>query len=330
MLKKFILLPSIYVCLCLLLFITAKAQNESKEAKTQKADGIAFLSDLKLDSAIESFSKAIELEPDYTSAYVFRGFAYWVKIGDIHETRGYGYRGTEIIDRGIADFRKALELKTDQTNFVYVGLANLYMEKRDRVKAQEIFNELLKLNITKNINYNNRALLYASFGEYEKALKDYETSISVKEYQTFISKCSTYANRAQLYQAMGNYDAAIADYTRQMEISRNYFAHSLRAWTFYLKGDRAFALKDINEAVKIYHKIALPYATRGTIYLRGEKYALALADYSKAIEIKPKNADYYRARANVYWKMEETDLAEADEAKAVEFEKPDEAVLTEN
>lgn len=327
--KKLILLPLIYICFCLCLFIPVKAQDESDEAKKYRASGMAALGGMRTDEAIDYFSKAIDLEPNYIRVYYTRGLAYWLKIEEIYETRGQGYRGTEIVDKAIKDYRKAIELKLNSAD-AYIALAALYVEKRDTQKARETLDELSKLNLDKSVIYNNRALLYASLGEFEKALKDYETSISLKEYSTHIPKGRTYASRAQLHAAMGNYDAAIADYSKQLEIGGNYFAQSLRAWTYYLKGDFRLAIADINLAVKKYPKAALPYATRGTIYLRSEKYAQALADYSKAIELTPKNADYYRARASVYRKLEQTDLAEADEAKALEFEKPDAEPTTEN
>ena len=57
------------------------------------------------DGAIEDFTKAIELDPDYTNAYVWRGF---VKLEVLDDYNG-----------SIADYSKAIELKPD-----YAGAYN--------------------------------------------------------------------------------------------------------------------------------------------------------------------------------------------------------------
>ena len=315
MLKRLTLLSLIFLCL----FVSAKAQTVSKEASAKRGMGLVYLRSLEIDKAIESFTQSIELDENFTYAYYARGFSYWVKLEEIYDTHGRGYQDKTIVDKAIADYTKAIELKYDSAD-VYIALANLYLEKGDAAKAREILNTFLKSNLTKGLVYNNRGLLFAALGDFEKALKDFDTSIGLAEYKSLVVRTTTYRNRARLYAAMGNYDAAIADYTKQLELLKDSLSHSLRAWAFYKKGDDKRAVEDINLAVKNYPKSAIPFSTRGTIYLNQKEYDSALADYNQAIKLEPLNADYYRARAHVYRKMEQNDLAEADEAKAFELE----------
>lgn len=317
------------VILTLFSFCVISAQTESKEARSYDERGLIFLRQLELDKAILNFSKAIELDPNFSEAYLSRGYVYEMKGRDQYETRGRGYKDKGFFDKAIEDYSKTLELDPNLPDaLLYLGLC--YIEKSDLKRASEMLEKTRKINSKNNFIYNNQGLLYAGLGDYENALKSYDVAIQLNESRKSIIPIPMFRNRAIAFAAIGKYEQAIADYTKELEIRSDAYTHSLRAWAMYLKGDYENALKDINSAVKLYPKSAYPLVTRGTIYLNKEKYDLALADYHKAIELKPINADYYRARASVYRKKKEVDLAEADEKKASELEEPDDKSATIN
>ncbi|MBI4711118.1 MAG: tetratricopeptide repeat protein [Candidatus Omnitrophica bacterium] len=73
----------------------AYGAESEKEAFVQ---GVAYGQQGNYGAAVKSFSKAIELKPDFAEAYYNRGFAYYIK-------------GKK--DKALADFNKALELRPD-------------------------------------------------------------------------------------------------------------------------------------------------------------------------------------------------------------------------
>ena len=82
------------------------------------------------DCAIETFSKAILLNPDYADAYMVRGVAYDLK---------------EDLDRAYSDFVKAIQLRPTYS-YGYVILGIFYDRRGDRVRAIEKFEQALALD----------------------------------------------------------------------------------------------------------------------------------------------------------------------------------------
>ena len=77
-----------------------EARQKRREAAIHNNHGLAYQEEGDYDRAIESFTKAIELNPNYAEAY---------------NNRGNAYRDDGNFDRAIADYTKAIELKP---NFV--------------------------------------------------------------------------------------------------------------------------------------------------------------------------------------------------------------------
>ena len=89
----------------------AKIQEQKvKESKQHVETGMGFMEKSKYQQAIQSFTQAIEVNPENTDAYLQRGRAE-------KESKEY--------EKAIADFTKALEL--DQTEAsAYSGRGNAY------------------------------------------------------------------------------------------------------------------------------------------------------------------------------------------------------------
>ena len=76
-----------------------------------------------IDRAIADFTKAIQLNSNYTDAYYYRGMAYSDK-GD------FGH--------AVADFTKVIEARPDAVVYCYRGMAWLYLEEWEKAKADLI------------------------------------------------------------------------------------------------------------------------------------------------------------------------------------------------
>ena len=75
-----------------------EARQKRREAAIHNNRGLACRDEGDYDRAIESFAKAIELNPNYAAAY---------------NNRGNAYRDIGNFDHAIADYTKAIELKPD-------------------------------------------------------------------------------------------------------------------------------------------------------------------------------------------------------------------------
>lgn len=108
------------------------------------------------DQAFSELTKAIEIDPRLTRAYVIRGMAY----NDKNE-----------FDLAIADFTKVIEIKpTDPHAYGYRGMA--YGNKGEYDLAIADYTKAIEIDPKIADFYNGRARIYYYKGEYDKAWKD--------------------------------------------------------------------------------------------------------------------------------------------------------------
>src|SRR5258705_7969063 len=98
------------VCLTCCSFVPTHAQKTDPAALELKRGRLLYAK-RDLDGAIASYSKAIELKPDWAVAYVQRGYARWIQ-GDV--------------DKAVEDFDKAMQLDPSSTRDV-LSIAEAYL-----------------------------------------------------------------------------------------------------------------------------------------------------------------------------------------------------------
>jgi tetratricopeptide (TPR) repeat protein len=89
-----------------------------------------YFLDEKVDEAIKYFKKAIEINPKHVAAYY--------NLGTMHEYIGQ-------IDEAIASFEKIVEIDPNLEG-VYITLGDLYSEKGDRDKAITAYQKVIELD----------------------------------------------------------------------------------------------------------------------------------------------------------------------------------------
>jgi len=107
--------------------------------------------------AISNFTKAIELDPDFSEAYYFRASAY-ARLGNT--------------DSALDDMTSAIEL-APQTADYYFGRANLYKSISQTDLALADYDRAIELDPEDDAYYLNRGNTYYDLGEDELALADY-------------------------------------------------------------------------------------------------------------------------------------------------------------
>jgi tetratricopeptide (TPR) repeat protein len=129
-----------------------------------------------------------------------------------------------------------------------------------------------------------------------------------------------YNNRALVFQSLRQYDRAILDYDQAIRFMPT-FAHAFgnRASAYYLKGDYDRAVADYSNAIRLDPTDARDYVSRGTIHHLKAEYEQAIADFTQAIAIDPNYANAYRDRGSVYQSEGDVDRARADFDRAVDL-----------
>ncbi|MBW2614617.1 MAG: tetratricopeptide repeat protein [Deltaproteobacteria bacterium] len=135
-------------------------------------------------------------------------------------------------------------------------------EPKAMTPEQEIkmLDELIKKDGNNADALYNRAWLYASKSDFEKAVGDYTKAIQINKGQSDI-----YYNRGLLYVKMKKYDLAV---------------------------------KDFDEAIKLNPRDANAYCNRGGVNNQLGKMDSAIKDYTEALKIGPKDADTLYSRGS--------------------------------
>ncbi|MBO6203264.1 MAG: tetratricopeptide repeat protein [Selenomonas sp.] len=265
--------------------------------------------------AIERYSEAVQIKPDYDYAYYIRGFCYdeighldkalddYDKALQLNPRLFMVYNGRAIVNIRLGNFEQAVLdfdecIKHDSDPMVlaaaYINRGELYLNHlknyRSAISDFSYFIDHYDINSDAgrflHRAYSNRAYAYLCTGDTELALSDYTSSLKIKP------TVAAYANRGTIYMNKENYQAAIVDYTRLIEYeSANPKAH-------------------LDADVYKYG-----YRNRGICYYRIGRYKEAIADFTEYIRLDSKNAQVWYLRSFCYQELGDKEKAAADEAK---------------
>jgi tetratricopeptide (TPR) repeat protein len=175
---------------------------------------------------------------------------------------------------------KAIPRPARKTGGASLSFGDKKPEPKDMTSEQEIkmLDEIIQGDGNNTAALYNRAWLYASENNFEKAVEDYTKAIQIDRGQADI-----YYNRGLLYAKMKKYD---------------------------------LALKDFDEAIKLNPRDADIYCNRGGVNNQFGKTDLAIRDYTEALKIRPGDADTLYSRGLVYMSMGSKTKAIEDFKKA--------------
>ena len=125
------------------------------------------------------------------------------------------------------------------------------LNKQDMDGALADFNEAIRLDPNLAIAYMNRGVIYASKGEFDKAIGDETKAIELKPEKTE-DQATAYSNRGTAYLAKGDLDKALADVEEAIKIkSDNAKAYLLRGSVHSGKGDTEGAITDFKKVIEL-------------------------------------------------------------------------------
>ncbi|MEK7310327.1 MAG: tetratricopeptide repeat protein [Planctomycetota bacterium] len=303
--------------------------------------GEAFRGKREIESAINDYTKAIELARDRASeldprdaveAYNRRAALYlhsakpkpaladWAKAiklkpdnEEAYSSRGDYYFLIKEFDNAIADFTKIVELKPkDASGYRRRADAHCYLKEFE--SAIKDFNSAIELNYKTATVYVDRGWAYYETGNSDQAMSDFTQAMELDP-----KNAVAYNNRGMVYFEKKEINLAIADFTKAIEIKSDYvYAYYQRGRSYNNKNQFTKAIDDFNMVLKIEPKAGeWIYVNRGWAYYKKNMLAEALADYNKAIEMNPKPAESYLSRGLVFSEKGELDKAMADYTQAI-------------
>ncbi len=254
----------------------------------------------KLDEALASYDKAIQLNPDYTFTYINRGY--------VHSRQGK-------LDEAIADYDKAIQLNPNMA-VVYInrGAARDKQIKLDEAIAD--YDKAIQLDPGFIASYINRGVAHKAQGKLDEAIADYDRVIQLDP-----DIAAAYYYRGNVRYDQGKLDEAIADYDQAIALNPNDVdVYVNRGNARYEQGKLEEAITDYNQAIALKPNEADTYYNRGIVHSDQRKLYAAIADFNNVIQINPEYANAFRERGLAYQKLDKPKEALADFRRYLELQ----------
>jgi tetratricopeptide (TPR) repeat protein len=201
----------------------------------------------ELDKAIEAFTSAIALNPDYIEAYNNRGIAYY--------NMGLYASDKKQLTRAVEDFDKVVKSHPNTYQaYLAQGAISVYKEQLD--KALDEFNKAISLNPNSDMAYVGRGYVYDTQRDFERAVEDYNKAIQLGgNWQAM-----AYGNRAIIRANTKQFDMAIDDLNKSIALAPNNSKYyCMRGISYALTGNRGRAISDLQKSCDMGDKLGCEY-----------------------------------------------------------------------
>ena len=304
-----------------------KINNDLPEAYSFKGNALYNLG--AYNDAAESFSHAIEKEPNEAEHYY---------------DRSWSYCNMDKYEDSIIDINKALEIEPKTSSFYYDRGRFEYWAERYK-DAVISFTKGIELKPTEN-KYLFRANSYMALEEFDLALADFNSSIEIDP-----EFAKAYYRRGILYKKMELLENAARDFKKAIELDPKCDEAMTELGFIHIQMGKKDAMKYFNKAIKInpcagnyfsrvaarakmlkrqnaIENFASGKVTKDDCYADctfNEKQAKDdIKDLDKAIAFEPDDTYYYSLRISRYKYLKQYENALADYEKLIELEPEEE------
>ena len=236
--------------------------TESLEAITYFNEGLKHFGKSDWSSTIESFEKAVEIDPQFAMAHSFLGWTYWARVRPT--------KMREHVEKALG----ATERLTDRERFfveaIYYGL----LEQKFG-KAEESLKKILELYPEDWLANYMLGYLYLVVEEWEKARE-----LFLENKRNKVDFTLNYQKLAIAYKFGGLYDEAIevCEYCLDNFSDTAYIRYEL-AHAYLCKGRLEMALEEVNKAQSL-HPSGAPFS--GALKFLKGNILMCMEDWPKA------------------------------------------------
>lgn len=274
------------------------AQSAKQHIKT----GDQFKEAQKYDDAVQSYTKALDIEPKSITAFTKRA-----------ET----YETLNNFDKAVEDYEKAIVFDADNTE-LYFKAGKVYVKLHKPDKAIELFSKAINIDVKYLDAYHQRAQIYFAIGDHYKAIEDYN-KILYYDNDDF----SSYYKRAVVADSLGFLQKAEVDYEKAIDIVsssdirkyKHFYVSLIYNKVNLNKTDEAIKLSE--KLLKIDNNYSIGYYAKGLAYAKKEQHEQAVNNFSKAISIDQNFENAFYQRGLVFKKLGQFQNAIADFTKSI-------------
>lgn len=238
---------------------------------------------VNIRKGIHLINQALELDPEYATAYASLGKGYW----GMYEHTGH----SAYVDSARNALINALSIN-NQLVSVKEALGTLRQGTGQYEEARDLFREVIEAEPGNADAWRGLAEAYKSLGNTEMVEKTYRRAI-----EEVPENWEGYLDLGRFYHQHGNNDLAQQYYEKAINLSPdNFRLMSNLGGIYFQRGNIELAMKYWTESVNIRENYAA-FNNLGIAYhLFMSRYEQAAEMYEKALKLRPKA---YRVRANL-------------------------------
>lgn|SRR3989339_2040117 len=279
----------------LIIFLTVYicSGKENNTAEHYFKTGEDFYKTYDFENAINAYNKAIEINPNYISAYESKGWA-MSKIKNAREMVVCFDKANELRKKQNKNYYKDISSKKDAID--YLSRAAIYFSEDRITEAFSDYDTAIKLDENYAKAYYFRGLIYAqNYREYKKAIVDFN-----KVLESSPQNSEVFNNRGFCYFCIGDYINAMSDYNKSIKLNpKSIYSYMNRGYGYQKMGAYEKAILDYSKVIKLDSKSAMAYNNRATAYFYAKKYKQAKEDFERAMKLDPNGKNGQSAKENL-------------------------------
>jgi tetratricopeptide (TPR) repeat protein len=226
------------------------------------------------------FSKALELSPDYSYAFMMRGANY--TLLDKNE-------------EAEADLIKSMELYPGNME-ARIQLGFLYQKIEQHRKAIQCFLQALSITPSRHYILGSTAYNYEQLHLYDSALFYYEKLVHLQP-----GDLHAYVRMGDIYHKRGEYAVAIYVFSKALEQNPDYaMALSYRGNSYFRQKDYLRAITDFEHALDLDSTDIYSALRLADCYYREKRYQEGIPLYEAVLRMDPENYDAYHMMGYIY------------------------------
>lgn len=261
-----------------------KNRNETDIVKFQKNSELFVQENFK---AIEQTKKAVEIYPEYATAYE--------QLGLLYERTGKRIQQKQMIDSAEMFYLQSLKY-VPTTASVNSNLAKIYFERGALQEAKNYYLKSIKYDPIFANGYYNLGSTYGMLGQYDSSLYFYQKTLELDP-----GRAAAYYFMGLTYLQMNNLDSAHIMYDKAIQTDpKDPVAYSLKAKAFMVAKNFPAAIDLIQLGISKHPLHVDFYILRGYIYVQQKEYEKAQADFSSSIQIDPLFKQSYIEKINIF------------------------------
>ena len=267
--------------------------------------GAIYATQGKLDQAIFSYKKALNINPHYAEAYNNIGNVLQQKKSFKDAEKNYekairakpdyaeAYYNYAILlthnnkpEKAIEKYNKAILYNKNYFQ-AYYNIGILKLKQNNFLDAQKNFEKTININPDHYESYNSLGNLFKKQNNFKKAILFYNKSLSIKP-----DYYMAYNNLGNVLQEEEDFQNAISSYQKSVAINPNHGeTHNNLGAVFHKLGKFKYALHHYNEAIRIKSDYSEAHNNLGMLFQENGYLDKAIINFKKAYKLNPNLGD---------------------------------------